>query len=737
MTTATESAEVAAAPDDPPDGESAADQGSADESAATPPPRDDNDFATPVEDTAGRSLPSSALHAYYGVPPAGAATGAFGPGATAIGTLHLTQPRGPDGFVSGQLSESDVGEMVRTYAGTESDEELRERLAARSVVYLSGKPGSGVRTTATVLLARQHGHDRVASLMPLVERASVHLIGEASFLLDGYGHILDPGSEVKLESVHLDALETKAHRIGATVIVLSRSDDRDDELSRHRVRQQRPDNREVFRRWLGYRLVQAGRCVGDCDDCGQRCHDAYVARCLNDAGVAAQLLAAWRMTDVVELADHCAREVSDPGEPLRIPEDAIGRRRQASQLLDVDWEQLGGKRAAQHLQAFRIAYALLHEVSITHVFDAVGRLVHELDKEQRRRPIGRSVLELDVDELLGPGMQPGDTGEAAAAPTSGIARRAQLRDPRLAAYILDVAWHDYDSLRGPLLSWILDLGGHPDPTVRQYVAAATGRLCGYDFQEIREQVVESWAEGEPRTRYTAALALESAAYNEHLTVPVLRYVRRLVLSRSRHRCDVAVRFYATPYGRTFYPYALADLERVARDPRQEFNGAVAGAAVGLYDADTAADLLPVLCRWAGMDGPAARHADRCFVQLARLMADHRDDRRDGWPLLLADAQAGDSWPVRREQVAALWRSSLLGPSTAARAWEALEYWLNSADRQPAVVEPLADLLACALTDPPLRRRTRFHLSRLWRRRMPDNPLLDRLDELVRSPGRPS
>jgi hypothetical protein len=707
-------------------------EGSTGESADDEPPSAD-DFATPAEDAAARSLPFSAVNAYYGTPLGGADVGAFGTGAMAVGTLNLTQVRSSVGFVSSELPEEAVGETVATYVATGTHEKLRERLAARSVVYLSGTPGTGMPTTATVALAQQHGYDQIASVMPL-EQSLVHAVGEPGFLLPGRGHVLDLRSGTRLERVHLEALETRAHHSLATVVVLSRSDAQDRELSRYLVRHQRPGHRQVFANWLRHELTKSGRCLGGCAECEQDCHADYVERCLKDPAVTAQLTAAWEVADVVRLAMHCAQEIPVGGEPLRLPEDPAGRRRQASELLDLDWDELGGKRVTQHRQAFRITYALLHGVSISQVFDAVGKLVDALDQAQHRRQTGRSVLELDLDELLGPRMRP-ETDEAATQAASGTAHRARLRDPRLAEAILDVVWNDYDSLREPLLAWIRELGYHGHTAVRQSVAAATGRLCGYDFEQVRGEVIDGWADQRrAATRQAAALALESAAFNQHLTAKVLRYVRTLPSAPSPYLRDLAARVYATRFGRAFYQYALVDLGGIARDPIQERNDAVAGAVAGIYDQATATEVLATLREWAGVAGPEARHADRCFVMLARRMA----EGRDGWPQLLADATPAD--PTRdtsqQDHLVHLWRSALLSPWTAAGAWEALGYWLNGADRQPEVADPLAGLLAPMLADRPLRQRAQFYVP-LWRQWMPGNPFLDRLEKLIHSPGGPA
>lgn len=704
-------------------------------SAEVPKPPAPGDFSElPGEETADRTLPDEAIHALYSLSRSElSGPTAFGARSTAIGVVNLHGRTPPaKGSRTAVMDAGILGESSDTYVSTTSDSGLDLALHDRGVVYLSGPVGTGRSTTACVALARRHGLDRVAQILPALDIHLIELIDQRDLLLKGHGHLL-AGDGLQLDMTQLAILNRKAEQAGASVVIIGRAGRHDTELSRFLVRHVGPEPATVFSRWLRHRIARSGTCVGDCVEdtgaCHGQCVEPYVATCLD------QCVAYLRGTPPLDGLVHAATVFAQdrPGSEWNaadlVAQAGISLRSQAGDLLraGADHGVLGSNRLLHHQQAFRIAYAVLNGRSLTHVFSATGELLDLLDDARNIPRTGRTVLELDINALL-PDRERSEATTDARPIASGTARTAQLRDPRLIDALLDVLWNDYDSVRTPLLIWLTNLVHHRDPLVRVAAAATAGRLCGYDLDEVVEAVIGPWATSRVQShRQAAALALESAAHNEHLTATIGRRVHSWVtgvVSGAVLR-DTAARAYATPLGQWFTEYALPDLTIIARDPVQVRSGSVARAIEQIYRPEYAAAVMDTISSWLASELPLLRgHADRCLIALARHPA---DAPRQAWPQLLAHAAEG---LISSADLTPLWRSALRHPWTSAAAWEALRYWIACAGSEPALAASLAELVRDILDAPALRARARFYRERIWRTQLPSNSFLPQLDRII-------
>ena len=360
---------------------------------------------------------------------------------------------------------------------------------------------------------------------------------------------------------------------------------------------------------------------------------------------------------------------------------------------------------------------------LTRMFQATGALIEHIDKEVGRTQAERSVLEHDLNTLLGDirvAPAPGGYDDM-----TGAARLAQLRQPRLVRTILDVAWHEYDSARLPLLRWLDDLVASGDA---RPVAAAAGLLCGYDFDQVHDVLLGQWAKSDTRARrVAAALACEMAVRQPSLTERVLRCLRSWIHSGSAYRRDTAVRTYATDTFLDLYPLvALSVFESTARDDLlQRTSSAIPFGVEHIYSTHSL-EVLDRLVAWARSDHPNLQTmASRCLVLLAG-----QESRAQGQPLrprLLAQTLAAE---ILVEDHAALWPYALLHPATGRRAWSALEGWIGRAAGDPQIAGPLLALFGVILRVTPVRTRARFYVKHLWRGSLRNNPLLGDLNKLL-------
>ncbi|MEV0569024.1 hypothetical protein [Dactylosporangium sp. NPDC050588] len=679
-------------------------QQSAPEPASPEAPQPEPEAA--AEDDEVRSLSANMIRSYGILDSEFSGPSAIGAGATSIGAiLNVGAGAARRRFVNQPLDSGTVLELVHTYAATSTPDRLAEKLIRRPVAYLGGPVGSGRLTAALVGLARTHAPERIAQLHLSGDEPIHAYLSDRGLLRPDHGHVVELPTGVEPEPFDLAQLSNLAHGARAAVVLVGAAGS--GQLAEYYLEHERPDEREVFLVWLERRLGDRGRCIATCTACEGECVRLYVDRCRTQH---VRELSVTTMMDAVRFARQFADLLPDDSAAADLLANRAALRAKAAHLLDVAPSRDGyhARRLAQHRRAARLAFAVFNGYPLTRVFEATGALSSRLDEAAGRTPASPTVLEHRLDDLLDD-----MRGEASADATgsAGVARVARLRQPGLVRGLLDVAWHEYDTARQPLLDWLDDLVTTGDA---RPVAAAAGLLCEYDFEHVRRDLLEKWAVDQKRSRREgAALACELAIHNPQLAQRVLACVARWVAQPGNRR-DTAVRTYATNTFRRHFPLeALTVLERAALDDMQRTSNAIPVGVRGIYKTN-GVEVMQRLVHWPASPIANVRTmASRCLVQLA-------DVDIDGWPALLRQTETGE---LSAAGHAGLWPGALLHPVTARQAWSVFEKWIGLAATDPSLADVLCDLLGHVLRDGPINRRAEFYLRSFWQRTMPDNPVL--------------
>jgi hypothetical protein len=671
-----------------------------------------------------RSLPAHMIRSYGILDTEFLGPSAMGPGSTAIGTINFGAGQSRQRIINQPLDGALVLERMHTYAATTTPDRLVERLARRPVAYLSGSPGSGRLTATLVGLARAHAPDRITQLHLFGDEPIHAYLTEPNLLRPGHGHVVELTRTVEPDSSELAQLTTLARAAHASVVFVG-VDTGNRQLVEYHVEHARPDPREVFLVWLERDLRDKGCCIAACPACEGECVQAYVGRCRAEY---VRHLTVNTMTDAVRFAADFAEFLPDSNaEAIDLLADRAGLRVKAIELLAAARPQDGvghevrrARHLAQHRRAARLAFAVFHGSPLTRVFEATEALNKRLDEAVGRSTNDRTVLEHNLEYLLD------DIRLTTPDSAVGAARMARLRQPGLVRGLLDVAWHEYDTARQPLLDWLDELAEKGDPGP---IAAAAGLLCEYDFEQIRGSLLDKWAVSQQRSRReAAALACELAVLNPGLTQKVMRCVADWA-DVPGYRRDTAVRTYATrTFRRRFPKEALEVLSRAAGDDMQRTSNAVPVGVKGIYDA-LGATVVHRLVTWSSSPFANVRTmASRCLVRLADVDSGTVGEAAtNAWPALLRQTAAGEVSPADH---ARLWPGALLHPGTARQAWSAFERWIGLAADDSDLADVLCEVLSHVLSGGPIIRRADFYLRCFWRRSMPDNPSLVTIESML-------
>ena len=387
---------------------------------------------------------------------------------------------------------------------------------------------------------------------------------QEDLMLPEHGYMLRLVTDKPPDTMTLARLSDSAKRKNASVVLIGAPVPGGGSISRYVINHQPPNPSEVLQWHLCHQLRDGSacplRCRRDPDRSRPACGDDYVAECLEHSDVAQALCEVWRPADVLEIVQLLAVR---PRRDL-IGAALAGRYASVRGLVEralraeaKDGPYQSSSRVARHRRAFRIAYAVLDGRPMTDVFEATGWLMDLLDRETGQTPMGRAVLENDVQSLLGDELR-GGPADSVSVPRS--ARIAKLPNPTLVDAVLDVLWHDYDTSHRPLLRWLDKLARDGRREVRLTAAVTAGRLIAYDLDRLFEELIEDWAgHPEPHLRQTAALACEFAAYDSKLCERIAWRIRRWASATDLSRQDTLLRVHASRFGSTFPAYALQDL----------------------------------------------------------------------------------------------------------------------------------------------------------------------------------
>ena len=179
-------------------------------------------------------------------------------------------------------------------------------------------------------------------------------------------------------------------------------------------------------------------------------------------------------------------------------------------------------------------------------------------------------------------------GQDVAKSSSGSSRSAWIRDPGLRGAVLEVAWHDFDSTREPLLRWLDVLVRDGDLTMRRAAAETAALLVHHDFDRMHETLIDRWAASpRPQLRQAAAWTETTADLGGHVGPHIRERIRGWCYAGNNYQRDTAARVYASGLQQSVLAWSMADLRRIAADRLQRRSRAVAEGINQLYTTDRA------------------------------------------------------------------------------------------------------------------------------------------------------
>ncbi|MET8041891.1 hypothetical protein ABZU25_13650 [Micromonospora sp. NPDC005215] len=607
-----------------------------------------------------------------------------------------------------------VAAQVDTYVPVPNFSKMKDTLEARHLERLCGDVGSGRRTTAVNLLYEVGClPDRIGTV-EVDDDLIFSVLAEDCVMEAGDGLIIDRGGRTMRDGA-VDALRRQARDAGAFIVIL---DDEDSAMAEATFAHGHADYQQVLERHLRTR-AGVGRLAGQTE--GSTPPDPVrFAAVAQHAAVARRIRLATSVFYVVRLAEFLEGYLDE------VPDgDAVGDLEQALTEWDNQSRKLAKKilaatqdtdetQPAPHRQAFRIAYAVFAGHPLSNVFLAGELLSQQIMPlyETRETPPDRLIFDGNVDNLIHPSMVASARDDSQRAGP----RCAELTDDTLITAILDVAWHDYDTLRGPLMTWLTVLAGNRSWQVRLRAAQIAGILAGFDFEQVYRSLIVVWARWQARYRRSAALAMDMAYVDGHLTRRVRQRVQDWTRSPDPLLQDTAARVYGMRLGEDDVPRALRELARMGRQPELTASSSVAAAMSELFLHGAAGQVMDELATWiASSNEHLPQHAVRSLVILAQQPSSM--DRR-GWLALPELAEHRRRW---QRALVTLWRNALTNAETSRRAWNPMRKWLLAADHDDDL-RALVEALAMEIFADPLDSRARFNL-RLWRNRHPDAVLI--------------
>ncbi len=645
---------------------------------------------------------------------------AYGHYATSIENLYQMSAAEPSRVHAGQVAPALVQSVVDTQILTADHDALRDTLLRYGVVYLSGADGCGRMSGAYAVLAALCGVDKVIGYV-LDDKADLtDVLTREDLPRTGHGHVVELPAGQPAPRIHtLTAVGGQFTGKSAYLVVIGPPAATEHALHPYEVPHHPPPAADVLNSHLTHEL---GLRTNWSD--GQVA--TFVATCRHSPGIAERLRGAGQPAAVV----HLARRLVQVGLRGGQPDEALTLLPNALRKLAVDVlrhaNEEGGVHPLRVLTA-RIAYGLFSERPLAVVFELASRLFAELPQEEETPPgepsrLVRTVFDGGMESLIDDRMR---AGHAA----GDDDRLARLVDPELALAVLDVVWHDYDHLRGPLVDWLFLLGGDARPQVSARAARLTGQLALFDFGTIYRELLRPLARSRNKThRQSAALALERAVLEPKLAARVCRQVQDWTFSPDRYLNDTAARCYATRLGAEFADEPLAHLAWVALQSEQVVSPAVAVAVAELHqpdDPESGHAILTELAHWTEDRTRSLHvHAARATTLLARRTAPPPADR---WPALLHHAAGSGE---ARELLLGLWRATLTEPMVAARGWQTLLLWLLRPDRTDELHEFTVAFATELLRTRELRSRAFFHLSQ-WLPLHPDAQTLHQVRDDLR------
>lgn len=306
-----------------------------------------------------------------------------------------------------------------------------------------------------------------------------------------------------------------------------------------------------------------------------------------------------------------------------------------------------------------------------------------------------------------------------------LVKVVELKDESYSSTLLTYIW-EYIELRPTLLEWLCEYATHAPLDMRLRAAGALGALASLDFEVITQRAFLKWAnvdidDSQARRRQHQALgnALGVLIWNEARAEEVMGLLRAWVKDGNpRHRW-AAARAYAQ-VGLRYPREAIQQWRRILESEAHvlvritdSFGIAIPHPLhMSVIDA-----LLSLFLRAVEIPHRLRPVYEQALDGLAAWVEDDAKDSASeqvGLPLFLAltairypleSSNDPETWPPAmlrivgtqpdssyRRTLAELLRAALRNPGTRALAIEALQNWVESADRDPWLAEVLTALL---------------------------------------------
>ncbi|SEL05932.1 hypothetical protein [Streptacidiphilus jiangxiensis] len=582
---------------------------------------------------------------------------------------------------SGLVPEEELDTLADVFQPGENFAEALTRLRRERVLILSGRPRSGRRAAALMLL---HALDirRIRLLDPYVDPAE--LMSQAK---SARGYVLCDlalGHGRPLHQAHL----LKAHErlLGDDGYLVVTVDDRALESGIRPVPWAPPEPAVLLRTHLR-------RLLGD--------HPADLTGLLELDEATALLKTVPSPREVAAFAERLARhgrgELSRD-ELGRLGQDAVDA--QAAAWLSDTTTPLADKAfllatsvfdGAAHAYAVEHGDTLHRRLQQTEAPRREARIRLFADRpEQRLQGIRAALVEEDVESAW------------------GLVRQQVVRfgDSRTATSVLREAWLGHPSSRTALAAWLTVLANSTDPVVRTRAAAAAALLAESDLAGAMNRLLLPWARDRRfRLRLQAGTALALIRRTDASGA-----VPRILHEWSRSE-DHRLRWSAV----RAYPLLLDEAVVGALD---DFADIAARAAAGTDRPDAAVaaterEALTESCALLLLLGPATRSVAldrlgswwqqeagplRTLSLDAFLVAAAADEGRgtgSGWPPLLrwfAEDTATGAEPGERARLVFLWRQALAVRPQGDTARDTLGDWIHRSAHDPEAELALAALL---------------------------------------------
>ncbi len=285
-----------------------------------------------------------------------------------------------------------------------------------------------------------------------------------------------------------------------------------------------------------------------------------------------------------------------------------------------------------------------------------------------------------------------------------------LDNTRYQPTILHFVWHEYSSLREPLLSLLSELGVNQATDIRIRVATALGEISKFDFSAVLDNILRPWASSpDQRLRELVALALCIPVFESTLAPQVLNLLHHWSRQRSNQNLQLtSILAYGNYIGFRFPDLALSDLLLMGESANESIFSAVANSFRNLFESGDMASLyyqrvLERLISYIGLPEKKQKKAFGILMFCVLLRCNHQINDVDAyniptflWLLIKereSSKQGENNDSSYQNMVIILLRASLdYSQSSRKQVFNALHKWITYSDLNTEYYPVLGSLL---------------------------------------------